>query len=65
MNEATRIVRNAAVMPGFNTTTSVDVVNEILDRFGDSTFCNGELRKLVFSKITDKYYSFHTIPFDS
>jgi hypothetical protein len=66
MNEATRIMQNASVMPGYHGTASVDVVNELNDRFDTQTIiCNGHLRRMVFKRITGKHYEFHTEPNDA
>ena len=61
-DEATRIVSNMAVMPGYNGTTTADVVDEILSRFDTLVILNGYGRRMVFSKITDKSFSFKTEP---
>ena len=61
MDEASRIMQNASVMPGYHGTASAKVVDEMNDRFDtQNIICNGSLRRMVFKKITDKHYAFHT-----
>ena len=60
MTEYDRIMENAAVMPEYHGTTTVDVVEKILDRCNGQFFCNGQLREFVFTPITKSRYKFHT-----
>jgi len=60
MNEAERILNNMARMPGYHGTTTKDVVDEMCERFSLAVFCNGHLRNIVFTPITDKSFSFKT-----
>jgi hypothetical protein len=60
MEEYKRIMHNAAVMPGYNGTTTAAVVDKILDICGGQIFCNGALRDFVFTPITKNHYRFHT-----
>lgn len=65
MDEASRIMQNASSMPGYHGTAPAKVVDEMNDRFDTQTIiCNGHLRRMVFEKITDKHYSFRTVPYE-
>lgn len=65
MDEAARIMGNAASMPGYHGTASAKVVDEMNERFDTQTIiCRGYLRRMVFEKKTDKHYSFRTVPYE-
>ena len=60
--EVTRIAHNMAVVPGYHGVVSVEAADELLERFGDTLFCNGYLRRIVLTPITKKNFSFKTVP---
>lgn len=60
-SEATMIANNMARMPGYEGTTTAEVVDNILSRFSTLIFCNGYGRRMIFTKITDKFFSFKTV----
>ena len=60
MQEYQRIMHNACAMPGYNGTTTSDVVDKILDACNGQVFCNGQLREFVFTPVTAKHFKFHT-----
>lgn len=51
-----------AVVPGYHGVVSVEAADELLERFGDTLFCNGYLRRIVLTPITKKNFSFKTVP---
>ena len=53
-----------AVMPSYTGNTTVDVIDNLLSRFSDPIFCNGQARKMVFTRITEKTIAFKTVPYD-
>jgi hypothetical protein len=59
--EAHRIVSNMCVMPLYNGTATVDVVEEILERYSNPIFCHGEARNMVFTPVTPRMYTFKTV----
>lgn len=63
-SEASRIVRCMAVMTAYNGTTTTEVIDNLLSRFSNPIFCNGQARKMVFERITDKTISFKTVPYE-
>lgn len=60
-DEASRIVSNMTQMAGYHGTCSVEVVNEILERFSSPVFCYGQAREMVFTPITPTMYLFKTV----
>lgn len=59
-DEASRIVGNMCRMASFHGTTTAAVVDEIFERFSNPVYCCGQPRNMVFTKITDKTFSFKT-----
>ena len=60
MTEAVRIINCAAKMPIFHGSTTADVVDGILASCGGQIICNGHLREFVFTRITEKSFTFKT-----
>jgi|CXWL01.1.fsa_nt_gi hypothetical protein len=55
-----RIMDNLSSYHLFNTTLTIDDVNYWLENFSDIVFCKGRVRKVKFSKITDKIYKVYS-----
>ena len=62
MEEAERILSCCAVVPIWHGSTTVEVVDKIMDICGGEVLCNGRLRKFEFKQITPKTFSFKTVP---
>lgn len=60
-NEADRIVGNMCRVPGFNGTTTPEIVDEIFLNFSNPIYCNGYLRDMVFTPITKNTIAFKTV----
>lgn len=58
--EAHRILCNISTLPYHHGVTTVDVVDYFCEKYDTAIFCNGYLRKIVFTPITTKSYSFRT-----
>ena len=61
-SEARRIVGNLCTMAGFHGTTTKEVVDEICENYSLFIFCYGHGRNIVFTPITDKCFSFKSVP---
>ena len=58
--EAKRLLDGMARMPGYHGTTTLDVVDYFCENWSMTVFCNGQLRNIVFTPITQKSFSFKT-----
>ena len=65
MREAVRIMNGAASLPAFHGSTTSDVVDEILDVCEGFVLCRGVLREFVFTKITERSFTFKTKGWDN
>ena len=63
MDEAERIIRCASGSASWHTTASSKVIDQLNDRYDTQTiFCYGQMRKMVFEKITENHYNIRTVP---
>jgi hypothetical protein len=60
--EVNRILRNICAVPSYNGTMTVEQVNYFLDKYDTVQFCRGRVVRVVFEKITEKHYTFKTVP---
>ena len=60
INEASRILGNMSQMAGYHGTTTVEVVDYMVENYSMTVFCWGVLRNIIFTPITGKNYSFKT-----
>jgi hypothetical protein len=58
--EASRILGNMSRGAGYHGTTTADVVDYMCQNYSMTVFCNGYLRNIVFTPITQKSFSFKT-----
>lgn len=58
--EASRLLGNMSGMAGYHGTCSAAVVDYIAENYSMTVFCNGYLRNIIFTPITQKHYSFKT-----
>ena len=58
--EASRLLGNMSRMAGYHGTTTADVVDYMCQNYSMTVFCNGYLRNIVFTPITQKSFSFKT-----
>jgi hypothetical protein len=59
-NEAHRILGNMSSMAGYHGSCSAAVVDYMVENYSLLVFCNGYLRKIVFTPITKNNYTFKT-----
>ena len=59
-NEARRILKNMSSAAGYNGVCSAAVVDYMVENLDLTVFCNGYLRKIVFTPITKNNYTFKT-----
>jgi len=60
--EAERILDNMCRMPGYNGTTTTEVVDYMCANFSTFQLCNGHGRNVVFTPITQRSVAFKTVP---
>ena len=60
MNEADREMGNMARNPHWHGTLTTDVVDDMMARYSDTVYCNGYLRRIVFTPITENTIAFKT-----
>jgi hypothetical protein len=58
--EARRILNSMAGMAAYHGTTSTAVVDYMCQEWGDTVFCHGHLRQIVFTPITANSCAFKT-----
>jgi len=58
--EASRLLNNMSSMAGYHGTCSAAVADYIAENYSMTVFCNGCLRNIIFTPITQKHYSFKT-----
>ena len=58
--EAKRLLDGMARMPGYHGTCSKAVVDYFAENWSMTVFCNGDLRNIIFTPITDRNFSFKT-----
>ena len=61
MEEAQRIITGAAQMPAYHGSTTIDVVDRIMEICGGQVMCCGHLREFEFEKVTNKSFKFKTV----
>ena len=60
-SEAERILGNMCRVPGYNGVTTTEVVDYMCANFSLHPICNGRLRHIVFTPITQKSIAFKTV----
>ena len=55
-----RVMNNLSRLANFETTLNVNEVNFWLETYSDLVFCNGQVRRVVFDKITEKMYKIYS-----
>jgi hypothetical protein len=58
--EASRLLGNMSSMASYHGTCSAEVADYIAENYSMTVFCNGLLRKIVFTPVTKNHYSFKT-----
>ena len=58
--EAKRLLQNMGSTAGYNGTCSAAVTDYMIENYDLTVFCNGLLRKIVFTPITKNNYTFKT-----
>lgn len=58
--EANRLLGNMSNVAGYHGTCSAAVADFIMENYSMTVFCNGLLRNIVFTPISQKNFSFKT-----